>query len=154
MKRIFLFLLIGITVSTTVEAQNEKRKKIYNLNGSSIAIEGYDPVAYFNQNKAVQGKKEIALVHEGVTYYFSSPQNKGLFIANPFAYRPQYGGWCAYAMGATGENVNIDPETFKITGGKLYLFYNKFFNNTLKSWNKNEAALRTKADANWTRILQ
>ncbi len=49
--------------------------------------------------------------------------------------------------------MEIDPETFKIVGGKLYLFYNRFFNNTLKSWNKNEAALKAKADANWQKIF-
>ena len=61
-------------------------------------------------------------------------------------------GWCAYAMGAKGEKVSIDPETFKIINGKLYLFYNSYFNNTLKSWNKNEPTLKAKADVNWKRI--
>ena len=56
-------------------------------------------------------------------------------------------------MGNDGSKVEIDPETFKIVGGKLYLFYNRFFNNTLKSWNKNEAALKAKADANWQKIF-
>jgi len=48
----------------------------------------------------------------------------------------------------------VDPETFKIVNGKLYLFYNKFFNNTLKSWNKDEANLKIKADKNWTNIFK
>ncbi|MEN9569980.1 MAG: hypothetical protein RL172_1211, partial [Bacteroidota bacterium] len=61
-------------------------------------------------------------------------------------------GWCAYAMGAKGQKVTIDPETFKIRNGKLYLFYNKLFNNTLKDWNKDEPALCAKADTNWTNI--
>jgi len=55
-------------------------------------------------------------------------------------------------MGEKGEKVNIDPETFKIVNDKLYLFYNKFFNNTLKSWNKDEARLKLSADNNWTKI--
>ena len=63
-------------------------------------------------------------------------------------------GWCAYAMGAKGEKVEVDPETFKIVDGKLYLFYNKFFNNTLESWNKDEARLRSNADKNWSKIIQ
>ena len=129
-------------------SQEALRKKHFNLE-DGIAIQGYDPVAYFTANKAIKGKKEFALYHQGATYYFSSAANKDLFKANPSKYEPQYGGWCAYAMGAKGEKVNVDPETFKIMNGKLYLFYNKFFNNTLKDWNKDEKNLCMKADASW-----
>jgi len=65
-------------------------------------------------------------------------------LKNPAGYEPQYGGWCAYAMGANGEKVEIDPGTFKIVDGKLNLYYNAFFNNTLKSWNKDEVNLKKK----------
>lgn len=129
------------------------RKKHFNLE-NNVAIQGYDPVAYFNQGKAVKGHKELALVVEGATYYFSSPANKELFRKSPASYEPQYGGWCAYAMGAKGEKVSVDPGTFKIINNKLYLFYNQFFNNTLKSWNKDEANLKSQADRNWQKIYQ
>ena len=125
------------------------RKKHFNLSKSGLAIDGYDPVSYFKANKAIKGKREFAVDHQGVVYYFSSAENKEAFIKNPAAYEPQYGGWCAYAMGKEGDKVNIDPETFKIINGKLFLFYNKFFNNTLNSWNKDETNLKTKADVNW-----
>jgi len=135
------------------QAQNaEKRVKNYNLS-KGLAIEGYDPVAYFTQNKAVKGNSSYAFVHAGVTYHFSSEHNKNLFKANPSKYEPQYGGWCAYAMGADGTKVEIDPGTFKILDGKLYLFYNAYFNNTLKKWNKEEASLKMRADANWAKIF-
>lgn len=124
------------------------RKKQFNL-GDGIAIQGYDPVAYFKENKAAIGKKELSLVHNGVTYFFSSVENREAFRKAPAKYEPEYGGWCAYAMGAKGEKVGIDPGTFKIIKNKLYLFYNKFFTNTLKDWNKDESNLKTKADANW-----
>ena len=71
---------------------------------------------------------------------------------NPLNYEPQYGGWCAYAMGKDGSKVEVDPETFKIIDGKLYLYYNKFFNNTLKSWNKDETNLKSRADLNWKKF--
>jgi YHS domain-containing protein len=144
-------LLIGFTLClsiTTAIAQSEIRTKQFNLE-DGIAIQGYDPVAYFVQHKAVKGKKEFAQVKEGVTYYFSSASNKELFVKNGLNYEPQYGGWCAYAMGETGEKVEVDPETFKILDGKLYLFYNSLFNNTLPKWNKAEADLKSKADKNW-----
>jgi YHS domain-containing protein len=117
-----------------------------------IAIQGYDPVAYFNSNKAIEGKKQFAHQQDGITYYFSSQANKDAFVKEPAKYEPQYGGWCAYAMGETGEKVEIDPETFKVLDGKLYLFYNSVFNNTLPKWNKNESNLKGKADKNWKSI--
>jgi YHS domain-containing protein len=118
-----------------------------------VAIQGYDPVAYFTSKKAVKGKKEFEYKHQGAVYYFSSSANRDAFIKNPAAYEPQYGGWCAYAMGATGEKVEIDPETFKVLDNKLYLFYNAYFNNTLPKWNKEEMSLKSKADKNWKAII-
>ena len=151
MKKILL--VVVAFVSLTSYAQNaSKRANEFNLE-KKVAIQGYDPVSYFKQNKAVKGKKELASSYEGVIYYFSSQANKESFAKNPSAYEPQYGGWCAYAMGSSGEKVEIDPETFKIIDGKLYLFYNAYFNNTLKSWNKDEINLKKKADANWKKIL-
>lgn len=134
-------------------SQTSLRKSSFNLGKSGLAIQGYDPVAYFTQNKAVKGSKEFAVVADGVTYYFSSQENKALFKAGYSKYEPQYGGWCAYAMGASGDKVEIDPETFKITNGKLYLFYHSWTNNTLNKWNKDEQALKAKADANWSALF-
>jgi YHS domain-containing protein len=154
MKKILSLVLAIAAFTFAANAQTETRKAHFNLTGPAIALDGYDPVAYQTQHKAMKGSKVNALFHQGVTYHFASAQNKELFKAKPSAYEPQYGGWCAYAMGANGEKVEVDPETFKVIDGKLYLFYNKLFNNTLKSWNKNEAGLKTKADANWTRLFK
>ena len=150
MKQLLAFLFLLCFLNVNAQENAETRKKEYNLAGN-LAIEGYDPVAYFKQHKASKGSKEFSIYHQGVTYYFSSLVNKEEFKKNPSHYEPQYGGWCAYAM-AKGEKVEIDPETFKITNDRLYLFYNKFFNNTLKDWNKDEINLRTKADNNWKKI--
>lgn len=151
----FLSLITLALISFSAPAQDASaiRKKHFNTD-AGIAIQGYDPVAYFTQNKAVKGSKEMAVSHSGIVYYFSSVQNKEAFKAAPYKYEPEYGGWCAYAMGHTGEKVTIDPETFKILNGKLYLFYNRFFTNTLKDWNKNEASLKKSADANWAGLFK
>ena len=152
MKNIVLVFFAGIAGMLTASAQDASlRSRHFNLD-EKIAIQGYDPVAYFVQGKAVKGSKQNAVYHQGVYYYFSSEANKEAFMKNPSRYEPAYGGWCAYAMGATGEKVSVDPKTFKIVDGKLYLFYNRFFNNTLTDWNKNEAALKSKADVNWQKI--
>ncbi len=146
------WLLIAFSAGSSAQTVNARIQQ-FNLSKSGLAIEGYDPVAYFTGNKATQGKKEISITYEGVTYYFSTAQNRETFKAAPMKYEPQYGGWCAYAMGAKGEKVEIDPETFKIVNGKLYLFYNKYFNNTLKSWNKDEVQLNANADRNWSKFI-
>ena len=152
MKTKIVILFLALITATTFGQNPAKRKTQFNLE-KGIAIQGYDPVSYFTQKKAIKGKSSIASTYEGVTYNFSSQANKELFEKNPLTYEPQFGGWCSYAMGASGEKVEIDPETFKIVDGKLNLFYNAFFNNTLKTWNKDEASLKKKADSNWKKII-
>lgn len=152
MRTVFVLLLIGLI--TEVSGQTaDIRSKHFNIS-DGLAIKGYDPVTYFTLNKAVKGEKKYSARYAGVVYYFSSEKTKELFVKDPAKYEPQYGGWCAYAMGNSGEKVEIDPQTFKIIGGKLYLFYKAYFNNTLTSWNKNEKNLKTKADKNWSEILE
>src|SRR5262245_19169700 len=123
----------------------------YNLGADKIAISGYDPVGYFTQNKALKGRKDISLVHRGITYFFASEENKRLFAESPDKYLPAYGGWCATAM-AKGEKVEIDPTNFKVTNGRLFLFFKAFYANAIKDWNKDEANLTAKADLNWKKI--
>jgi len=136
-------------------AQDEAlRRKHFNLGKNALAIQGYDPVAYLTDHKAVEGMKTITYTYRGAVYRFSSRKNLELFKASPDTYEPAYGGWCAYAMGNTGEKVEVDPETFKVIDGKVYLFYNFYFNNTLKSWNKREGELKSKADNNWKTLYR
>jgi YHS domain-containing protein len=153
MKKLAVVLFVALLSATSFAQTAAKRKAEFNLE-KNIAIQGYDPVAYFTQKKAVKGKATIAATYEGVIYYFATQADKDLFTKNPSNYEPQYGGWCSYAMGSSGEKVEIDPETFKIVDGKLNLFYNAYFNNTLKTWNKDEARLKTKADANWKKTIK
>lgn len=150
MKHLIFFFLLGF--SFLLNAQNAaERENHFNLE-KGIAIQGYDPVAYFS-NRAIKGEKKISTNYKGVVYYFSSEVNKNTFLQNPIKYEPQYGGWCAFAMGDYGKKVEINPETYKIVNGKLYLFYNSYLNNTLKSWNKDETNLKKKADHNWSKIF-
>ena len=84
---------------------------------------------------------------------FLNLQNLNTFKANPSRFEPQYGGWCAYAMGTKGKKVSINPKTFEIRSGKLYLFYNSWGINTLKSWKEqNPEVLKNKAIMAWKKI--
>jgi len=152
MKKIIITFLVTVSAVCTTNAQVAQRTKEFNLE-KGVAIQGYDPVAYFTQNKAVKGNKQFAALADGITYNFSNAANKDLFIKDYKKYEPQYGGWCAYAMGAANEKVEIDPETFKIVNGKLYLFYHSWVNNTLNKWNRDETDLKAKADKNWMIIF-
>lgn len=152
MQKLIYSLLILTLLQSSVFAQDAIRKQHFNTE-NSLALSGYDAVSYFTQKKPSKGKEDLTVVYMGILYRFSTAANKETFKANPAKYEAAYGGWCAYAMGAKGEKVTVDPETFKIVNGKLYLFYNQFFNNTLKDWNKDENNLLTKANANWTKIF-
>jgi YHS domain-containing protein len=136
--------------SIVVAQNDEVRKKNYNIK-KEIAIEGYDPVSYF-ENKPTEGKEDLKFTQKGIVYLFSSAINLNKFKANPEKYEPAYGGWCAYAMGKSGEKVKIDPETYKILDDRLYLFYNFWGTNTLIDWNKNEKPLKSKGDQNWKKF--
>lgn len=145
----FLLLFTGTVAGQTPEVRTTQ----YNLGPSALALQGYDPVAYFSEKRPVKGKKEHSFLFKGILYTFSSAGNLDEFRRNPVRYEPQYGGWCAFAMGKNGEKVDVDPETFKIIDGKLFLFYNRFFNNTLKSWNKDESQLKPRADLHWRKFV-
>ena len=150
MKAIVTFIAYLLLLQSY--GQDDLRKKHYNIK-KGIAIEGYDPVSYFN-GKPEEGDEDIKISHKGITYLFANQNDLTRFKANPDKYEPAYGGWCAYAMGEKGEKVRIDPETFKILDGKLYLFYNFWGSNTLKDWNASEHTLKEAGDRNWKKIVQ
>lgn len=145
MKKLAILLLF---ISTSIFAQ----KTNYNLKKGYVA-EGYDVVAYFS-NKAIEGNKKYTAEFDGVKFKFSSKENLETFKKNPKKYAPAYGGYCAYAIGAKAKKVSIDPKTFEIRDGKLYLFYNSWGTNTLKMWQEEGAeVLKKKADKNWLNII-
>ncbi len=105
---------------------------------------GYDVVAYFSGTPTA-GSAEFETEYDGGKYRFSSAENLAKFEANPAAYAPQYGGWCAFAT-AQGRKFDIDPLAYKVVDGKLYL------NNSAgvhKRWLKQEAGYIRGADHNW-----
>ncbi|MGD1893307.1 MAG: YHS domain-containing (seleno)protein, partial [Cyclobacteriaceae bacterium] len=113
------------------------------------AIQGYDPVAYFTDQKPVKGSDEHTYEWKGATWYFASAENVQAFEANPEQYAPQYGGYCAYAV-ANGYTAKIDPEAWKIVDGKLYLNYNK---KVQADWEANQANFIQQANQNWPKVL-
>ena len=140
MKHLIYIFFFGIFI---VQAQTD-----YNTKKGFVA-EGYDVVSYFD-NKAEKGNKKYTTTFDGTRFKFTSQTNLDTFKANPKQYIPQYGCYCAYAVAEKAKKVSVDPETFEIRDGKLYLFYNSWGINTLESWLKKDVnQLIIKADQSW-----
>ena len=153
MKKGIAIGLVGLLVicSSMVFIQKKDGTPLYNVK-DGYGAEGYDVVAYFDSKPTV-GVAEFEHKYQGVKYKFSSDKNLKLFKENPQKYTPQYGGWCAYAMGLKEDKVTVDPETFEIREGKLFLFYNAWGKNTLKKWLKEDPKkLMKQANTNWVKI--
>ena len=116
---------------------------------SATAVGGYDPVAYFTEGKPVEGKRDITHSWKGVTWRFASEKNRDAFKANPAAYAPQYGGYCAWAV-SQGYTAKGDPKHWKVVNGKLYLNYDA---RVQRDWEKDVSGNIVKADKNWPAVL-
>jgi len=146
MKNVISIVLLVIGYSINAQTVD------YNISKKGYVAEGYDVVAYFS-NTAKKGSTKYVSEHDSVKYQFSSQENLDIFNENPEKFIPKYGGYCAYALGAKGKKVTIDPETFEIRDGELYLFYNSWGNNTLESWLSGSTEdLKASADKNWKKF--
>lgn len=150
MRTVLLLVFFAFTFDGFSQGDDVRRKH-FNVK-NNLALDGYDPVSYFD-GKPQEGKSQFSFNYRGVNYLFVSQANLNKFKTDPAKYEPAYGGWCAYAMGDTGEKVKVDPETYKIIDGRLYLFYNFWGNNTLTDWSKNERKLKEAGDRNWNRLV-
>ena len=118
-----------------------------------VILKGYDPVSYFKGGHPVKGKTDIKSDLNGVTYLFSSKENQAEFLKDPKKYEPTYEGWCATAV-ASGSKVDIDPENYKVTNGRLFLFYKGWKGDAKKTWNEDEGGNIKKADMNWPSVRE
>lgn len=114
-----------------------------------VAIRGYDPVAYFTQSAPVAGDAAYRAAYNGATWLFASAENQALFEAQPEAFAPQYGGYCAYAV-SKGGTVTTSPDAWTIVDDKLYLNFNKVVRGI---WSNDIPGNIAKADANWPSVL-
>lgn len=142
-SKISQFVILFVFVSGSIFAQE---KTIYQKNG--VAINGYDPVAYFTDNMPVKGKEALSFDWNGAKWQFSSDTNMALFKANPEKYAPQYGGFCAYGVSENHKSPT-DPSAWTIVDEKLYLNYNP---KVKELWTKDIPSRIKKANDNWVLI--
>ena len=114
----------------------------------SLALHGYDAVAYFTDHKPVEGNKDFTTEWQGAKWRFASQEHLDLFKAGPDKYAPQYGGYCAYAV-SKGHTADVDPEAWDVVNDKLYLNYSKKVQVT---WHQERDGDIVLADANWTKL--
>lgn len=145
------------TPSASIPAKPVRNVKEWDVaKRTMLAIQGYDPVAYFPEGggQAAKGSKDIEAAYEGVTYRFASAEHKDLFLKNPARYEPAHGGWCSYAMWKNGEKVEVDPKSFIVKDDRLFLFYDGWGGDTKKKWltaGDHEAQAKA-ADAAWKKL--
>jgi YHS domain-containing protein len=138
---ITLMLLVGF-------ANAQKTMYFNNLNSHGVILDGYDAVAFFTDNKPVKGDAAFQHNYEGATYYFTSADHLNLFKATPEKYKPQFGGWCAYAV-SLGRIAPIDVNNFSIVDGRLFIQHNQ---RAVAGWNKDVPGNIVKADKYWPEV--
>lgn len=152
MKTLRSVLVIGALLLVGFGAQAQ----IPPVDNNGLAIGGYDVVSYFS-GEAKKGFKSFSSTYKGVSYYFFTKENRAAFNKSPEKYLPQFDGFCAWGVGAKSAKFPIDPESFDIVDGKLYLFFNAPFNgerfNTILDWNARTTELKKAADANWPKVM-
>lgn len=139
------FVVLVMIVAAIGAACNKVESIALNADGAGKALRGYDAVAYFAVNNAVKGDPKFEYAWNGAKWYFSSEDNMKKFQADPEAYAPQFGGYCAYAV-SEGYTADAEPEAWKVVGGKLYLNYNR---EVQKTWEQNEAERIVNGKKNW-----
>lgn len=119
-----------------------------NANGNDLAIQGYDPVAYFTNEKPTKGSSDFTATYKNAIYHFSNEQNRDLFRASPAKYAPQFGGFCAFGV-TKGRKFDTDPTAWRVVDGKLYLNLNK---DVQKVWLEDVPGYITNANQTWPTI--
>lgn len=140
-----LLSILLIIVGAMAAACSKAESIGLNVDSTGSALRGYDAVAYFAVDNAVKGDARYAYVWNGAKWIFSSEENMKKFQADPEAYAPQFGGYCAYAV-SEGYTADADPEAWKVVDGKLYLNYNAEVKET---WEKKEAERIESGRKNW-----
>ena len=142
---LLLVILIGSIAKRVAPISWGVRSEINQATFSDEAINGYDAVAYFNDQTAVKGNPAHTYKWKDATWYFSSAANKELFIDQAEKYCPQFGGYCSFAV-SKGFTANSAPTSFEIIDQKLYLFADE---NMKANWMEKQEENLTKSTKNW-----
>jgi len=148
--------LMALAAPSTTASATEPSHHAFNLLGESVGLVGFDPVSYFPEggSQPRKGLISISTEHEGVTYRFATEAHKAAFVKSPAKYVPAYGGWCAWAVGALGKRVDVDPESYMIKDGRLLVFYRDPALDARALFREDEDGLYRRAEANWPALAR
>jgi len=149
MKPTLVHLMTTLAFAASSYAADIAGRSLVLKTKDGLAIQGYDPVAYFTDNKAAKGDAKFSSEYGGAKYLFTSPEHKVMFESNPAKYAPAYGGYCGYAA-SINRLSPINPDWFQIEDGKLILQHNK---KAFDLFNKQLKENVVKADANWPSLV-
>jgi YHS domain-containing protein len=124
--------------------------KLVNVDKNGVILDGYDPVAFFTDNKPVLGTSAFQSSYGGATYHFASAEHKAMFDKEPAKYEPQFGAFCAYAV-SVGRTAPIDVNTFSIINGRLVVQHNA---RAVGLWNKDPQLNLKHADKYWPAVAR
>jgi YHS domain-containing protein len=145
MRKIILFALVLSSIFTFAA-----EKKLLNVDKNGVAIQGYDPVAYFTDQRPVMGSSSYVSEYNGAKYQFASAEHKALFDKEPAKYEPVFGGFCAYGA-SQNHKAPIQPEAWQIRGGRLILNYDL---DVRELFNKDPEGHLRQAEANWPGLVE
>ena len=129
-----LSAILVVLFAVAADRADADTQTTFNATPNGIAISGWDTVAYFTENRAVAGSSEFTHEWQGATWLFSSAEHRDLFAADPEAYAPQFGGWCAYALTQGEYAAEVDPEAaWTVHEDKLFLNWDE---DVRKKWTR------------------
>lgn len=143
--RRILLPTVFVALSFVMPGAPAQADELINQSLNGVAILGYDPVAYFTDNKAVKGSNDFTYEWLGATWHFASAEHRDLFMVDPVKYAPQYGGYCAQGM-LDGSTAGADPNSWRIVDGKLYMYASQ---GDIAAWAPNETRNISTADVQW-----
>ncbi len=145
MKKFWGALVVLAALSTIAVA-----KDLLNVDRNGVAIQGYDPVAFFTDNRPVKGSAQFQSEYRGAKYYFASSEHKATFDKEPAKYEPQFGGYCAYGV-SHSTRAPIKIEAWQIVNGRLLMQYDVDIKN---KFNQDQQGMLKKADENWPGLVE
>lgn len=141
-------LISGVALSVAMATSALAAGVDINASSTGLAMQGYDPVAYFTDGAPTKGSYKITSIYNDATYRFASEEHKAAFEKNPEAYVPAYGGYCAFGT-AMGFKFDGDPNHWKIVDNTLYLNLSQDIQDR---WEGDIPNFIQNANANWTDI--
>jgi YHS domain-containing protein len=149
MRKLLAAAVLALTTLLAAEPAHAEQAPVHTALFSRVAVDGYDPVAYFTDGRPVRGATQHRITHQGYEYRFASAEHLATFRANPARYLPQYGGYCAWAV-SNGYTAAGNPQNWRIVDGRLYLNYNDEIQHR---WEQDIPGHIRNANANWPSVL-